>query len=324
MVHYEHAGIAYDENSARINPKLASFGSLPGELRNLAYASTLKVPHIISVKYNAATQQFQTPGVTRQDGRSPVEALKLLSDLDHNIRDEARSYFYNNHVFELETTSQSLSTDPDYMDTYIRFLESISVAGRCAIRWLRMTVIGDTKQHSPDADKALRLWELLTDCINLITLDIDLDIDYFYMDRHTALKAYMSTEGYPIGGPWPEVLEALQSSKNLKRLVLRPVFSSRWYCTVVLGEIYTEPEDHGHVRFVVHRPVDEATRLTAQLKGAVRRHLRGSVSVRVLMQERWELHGADVLIGRTVTTEEWQLMRVGRYGPFGRTFRYRA
>jgi hypothetical protein len=327
MLHYEHAGIAYQENSASINTDIASFASLPGELRNLTYASTLKCSNYISFTYNAATQQLETLGVKRLHGRTPVEALKLLSNVDHSIRAEARSYLFANNFFEIETR-QSLSTDPHYIAIYIKFLDTIGEIGRRSLQWLQLTVKGDSKQHRPTADKAMKLWELIGDCANLSTLDVYAEIDYFYMDQPIALTNYMSTEGYTIGGIWSEVLRSVRSPKNLKRIVLRSVFSSRWcYSTLAMNGHTagsTAPEDLKEVRFVLHRPIDEATSLSEQIKGYVRRDLRGSVGVRVFMTENWNLHGADVLIGQhPATSDKWQLKRAGRCKPFGCEFNYR-
>jgi hypothetical protein len=76
MLDYYFAGIAYQENSARIIPARASFASLSGEIRNVIYSSFLRYPKPISITYNAATQQFQTSGKKHaNDGRIPFEVL---------------------------------------------------------------------------------------------------------------------------------------------------------------------------------------------------------------------------------------------------------
>jgi hypothetical protein len=92
MLDYYFAGIAYQENSARIIPARASFASLSGEIRNVIYSSFLRYPKPISITYNAATQQFQTSGKKHaNDGRTSFEVLELPSNLDHNIHAEVRS-----------------------------------------------------------------------------------------------------------------------------------------------------------------------------------------------------------------------------------------
>lgn len=327
MSNYHHAGIAYQENSSRINISRASFASLPGELRNLTYASILKWSHPISPTFDSTTRRFQTPGLKRIDGRTPLEVLSLLSSLDHNIRTEARSYFFANNIFQVET-SQSLITDADYVAVYIAFLENIGAVGRRSLRWLRLTVSGDSKHHTPTIDKALKFWDLVSDCTNLLTLDVYAEIDYFYMDQRAGLKMYMSTDGYPISNPWPQVLKSIQKLSNLKRVVLRSVFSSRWryFDVVVNGRIVTATrkavEDVKNVKFRVIRPIDEASRLSEQVKGYMRRGLRGLVAVRVLMVETWEHYGAEVLIGLDTASEEWSVLGTGRCKPHGRTFRY--
>jgi hypothetical protein len=320
--------LSYQEHSERINVDRASFASLPGELRNLAYATTLKWSQPISVTFDAATQRFHDPGVKRVDGRTPLQVLALLSDLDHNIRAEARSYFFANNSFELKTT-QSRTTHADYIQVYIKFLEDIGDVGRRSLRWLRLTVDGDSKLHHPTADKAIMFWELIGDCTNLLTLDIYAEIDYFYMDQQAGLKMYMSTDGYPIANPWPVVLESIKYLTNLRRLVLRPVFSSRWrfFEVSVNNRIVTVTrtalEKVEKIRFRVIRPLDEAGRLTDQIKGSIRRGLRGSVGVRVLMTEVWEHYGAEVVIRQKGGKEEgWEVQCTGRCKPHERTFRY--
>jgi hypothetical protein len=201
MLDYHFAGISYQENSARIIPNRASFASLPGEIRNLIYSSFLRYPKPISITYNAATQRFQTTGNKHtNDGRTPLEVLELLSNLDHNIRAEARSYFFANNVFQLET-SQSLGTDPDYIATYMHFLVTIGDIACHSLCWLRLTVSGDTKAHILTFDQALNFWDAISECDNLETLDIYAKIDYFYMDQQAELKAYMYAEGYPVSHP---------------------------------------------------------------------------------------------------------------------------
>ncbi|KAF2026384.1 hypothetical protein EK21DRAFT_115836 [Setomelanomma holmii] len=327
MLHYQNGGLTYQENSARIQIDRASFASLPGELRNLTYASTLKWKGAISVVYDADINRFHTPNIKHVDGRTPLEALELLSDLDYNIRCEARSYFFANNVFQVET-SQHSSTHSDYVETYIAFLANIGEIGRQSLRWLRLTVSGDSKQHHPTRNKGVKLWSLVADCFNLLTLDIYAEIDYFYMDQHAAMKMYMNTNGSPVGSPWPIVLEAMQELTNLKRLVLRPVFSSRWryFDLSVNGKLmcpsHTAREDMQKVRFKVRRPYDEAAALSAQVKGVVRHGLRGTGSVRVLTTETWEHYGADVILNHNKETDEWEPESWGRCKLYGRSFTY--
>jgi len=326
MMYYRHSGINYQENSARINVTRASFASLPGELRNLTYATTLKWPKPISVTYNKHIEHFITH-MTRTKGRTPVEALELLCGIDHNIRCEARSYFFANNTFQIETT-QSFTSDVDYIQIYIDFLENIGLVGRRSLRYLHLMVSGDCKHHVPTANKAMKLWTLIADCGNLVKLDLYAEIDYFYIDQQSALKHFMSTEGAPIGNPWPGVLEALQSLKNLKILALRPVFNGRWrfFDLFVNGRIVTptlvEHLDLTRLRFRVRRPIPEATQVTEQLKGHVRRSLRGSVRVQVLRTERWEEYGRDIHMQRDPKGEEWSFVSAGIIKPYGRAFNY--
>jgi hypothetical protein len=325
--YYNHAGIAYGENSARIIPNLASFASLPGELRNLAYASTLKWTHPMTIKYDNGTHRFHIVDVKRTTGRVPLDVLKLLSSLDHNIRIEARSYFFANNTFQLEA-QQSWTTDPDYIETYIYFLSLIGDVGSRSLRYLRLEATGDPSLHRPNSNKAITFWEYIADCTNLSTLDIYADIDYFYMDQHTGLKFYLSTEGYPISKPWSEVLLAFENLKNLKSLVLHPVFSSRWRCfdIHVDGRITTGQamrQDLTQLRFVLHRPVDEAARVSEQLKGYLRMGLRGKAGVRVVMMGTWGRRRADVIFERDdVAGEDWEMIWPRGTVKLGREFHY--
>jgi hypothetical protein len=314
MLQYRNAGISYQENSARIDTARASFASLPGELRNLTYASTLKWKNPITLTYDAATKHFQMPGVKVVDGRTPLQALELFSGLDHNIRTEARSHFFASNVFQLETKQS---------------LENIGEVGRRSLRWLRLTINGDSKHHFPTLEKATKLWDLLGDCLNLVTLDLYAEIDYFYMDQQPALKQYLSTEGLPFSSPWPIVLSSIKQLPHLKRLVLRPVFSGRWrYFTVAVnGRMGALPRilgaEYRRVRFKVQRPIDEAERLSDQVKGHMRKGLRGKVNVRVLTTETWDLYGKDIVFGRDqVGTDEWGLSWWDIIKPIGRTFNY--
>jgi hypothetical protein len=117
--------------------------------------------------------------------------------------------------------------ETDYIETYSCFLEIIGEVGRRSLRWLKLIGSGDSKQHVPNAENAMKLWELIDDYLNLSTLDIYAEIDYFYMDQQTALKLYMATEGSPVGQPCGEVLTSIAQLKNLERLLLCPVFCSR-------------------------------------------------------------------------------------------------
>jgi len=325
--YYDHAGIVYEENSARINPSLASFASLPGELRNLAYASSLESAPPMTIKYDKKTHRFHVMDVKHTTGRTPLEAFMLLSSLDHNIRTEAQSYFFANNTFHLET-HQSWTTDPDYIEIYMHFLSLIGDVGRRSLRHLRLKVTGDPSLHRPNSDKAIEFWEHIADCTNLSTLDIYADIDYFYMDQQTALKFYLSTEGYPISKPWTEVLLAFRNLTNLKSLVLHPVLSSRWrYFDIrVNGRITTGQamrRDLTQLRFVLHRPADEAARVVEQLKGYLRRGLRGKASVRVVLTETWGRRRADVSFERDdVTSEEWEMIWRGGIVKLGPGFHH--
>jgi hypothetical protein len=77
------------------------------------------------------------------------------------------------------------------------------------------------------------------------------------------------------------------------------------------------------IRFRVIRPINEANSLSEQIKGYMRRGMRGAVGVRVLMTETWDLHGAEVVIGhKAEKSEEREIQFVGRCKPHGRIFRY--
>jgi hypothetical protein len=328
MLQYRNAGMSHQENSERIDITRASFASLPGELRNLTYVSTLLWKHPITLKYDPASKHFHAPDFKLVSGRTPLQTLELFSSLDHNIRTEARSYFFANNVFVLET-KQSVIADADYVQTYITFLENIGETGRRSIRWLRLTVSRDSKHHVPTFKKGIKLWELISDCANLVTLDVFVEIDYFYMDRQACLKSYLSTEGFPVREPWPVVLESVKQLLNLKRLVLRPVFSGRWrYFDVCVTERLGATSvicgaDSRTVQFRGQRPIDEAARLADQVKGYVRRGLRGFVSVRVLTTETWDLYGRELVFRcDRPDTAEWGLCKVDVVKPYERTFQY--
>lgn len=324
---YFHVGIAYQEHSLRLYANRASFASLPGELRNLAYSSALKFPKPVTFSYCDITEHFYITGSKRHDRRTELECLELLSNIDHNIRAEARSYFFANNTLTIKTR-QSLTTDPDYIEKYINFLENIGEIGRRSLRWLRLTVDGDTKLHRPTMDKALKFWALIADCTNLSTLDIYADIDYFYMNQHAGLRMYMCTEGYPISHPWPVPLESIQALKNLKRLVVRTVYSSRWRFFQVAvnlrtAEVLRQMKPSVELKTMhisVHRPRDEATGLSEQLKGFLRRGLRGSTGVRMMLLETWDVYGADVQLVKDKPGDEWKMHDAGRRKPLERRF----
>ncbi|KAF2829133.1 hypothetical protein CC86DRAFT_185022 [Ophiobolus disseminans] len=329
MMYYRHAGINYKENSARIRVTRASFASLPGELRNLTYAATLKWASPITVVYDADTESFTTPNIYHVQGRTPIEALRVLSNLDHNIRCEARSYFFANNIFMIET-KQTLMNDPDYVRTYIAFLEEIGSIGRRSLRWLRLTVSGDSRYDCPTPGKAIKLWTLLGECGNLLNLDIAAEIDYFYIDQQAMLKMFMSTEGYPLDKPWAGVLDSIHRLKNLQRLTFRPVFSGRWrrFAIGVNGEMtehpycYTARDVSRTVLFRIDRPIAEAVQLSDQLKGHVRKGLRGSVRAQVVRTESWDEYGRDILMEHEAGSGVLKFRSAEIIKPFGRTFDY--
>jgi hypothetical protein len=129
------------------------------------------------------------------------------------------------------------------------------------------------------------------------------------MDQQTALKSYMCTEGYPVSHPWSEVLKTIQALPNLKRLVLRPVFSSRWrYFDVADDGTLITPDSTAYearkVPSEIYRPIDEATRLTEQVKGYMRKGLYSEVSVRVVRMEMWGRCDGGVMDGQDEVTTE--------------------
>ena len=319
---------SFQEGSTRAIPTSLCFASLPGELRNHAYAQTLKCKDPITLTYNATTQRFESMGGFLMDGRTPLEALEVLSSIDHYTRQEARSYFFASNFFDVKT-KQNLTTDPDYVQVYINFLENIGETGRRSLRQLRLTVSRDSKEHHPRPQQAIKLWDLLADCINLERLDLFLDADYFYMDQREAMKSYLSTRGFPIYEPWPVVLNALQNMKKLKRLLLYIVFSSRWRHIEV--NVHTrktaaglrEPNTFQRIRFQIKRPIDEAAELTDQVKGVLRQGLRRRVAIQVSTTETWDLYGADMLFGRTVKDgDDLALIGTLRFKPQERRFNY--
>jgi hypothetical protein len=100
----------------------------------------------------------------------------------------------------------------------------------------------------------------------------------------------MYTEGYPVSHPWSEVLKTIQALLNLKRLILRPVFNSRWSYSGVAGDgtLATPDATVYEARKVpceIYRPIDEATRLMEQVSGYVRKGLHSKVSVRIVRME---------------------------------------
>jgi len=296
----------FQEGSKRADPTRLCFASLPAELRNHIYAQTLKYPGPITLHYNTSTHRFTHSGASKTSSRTPFEALSLLSSLDHYICLESRSYFFANNTFCISTT-QTITTDADYVGIYIGFLSSIGATARRSLRNLRLVVRGDSKAHRPCFSTAAHLFALLSSCLNLQYLDLFLEVDYFYMDQVASLKSFLNARGYPVTPPWPVILSCLQQLTHLKRVDLHVVCSSRWRYINFSGSAAAQDTlparddtSSALMRFQVMRPGDEARGLVDQVKGTVRRGLRSKVAVRVCMEETWDLYGADVLIGTTV------------------------
>ncbi|KAH7398494.1 hypothetical protein BKA66DRAFT_508811 [Pyrenochaeta sp. MPI-SDFR-AT-0127] len=289
-----------DEGSSRVTPSNLCFSSLPAELRNNVYAQTLRWQRPLILIYQATTHRFQVPSSNLAGARTPLQALEMLSSLDHYIRQEARSYFFANNCFEIKT-KQNWSTDPDYVQVYINFLEDIGETGRRSLRNVRLTVSGDSKLHRPNHEQAMRFWNLLASCMNLERLDLFLEVDYFYMDQRKALHSYLSTCGLPITDPWPVVLQSLCSLTNLKHLFLHVVYSSRWRHVeakfLIPGGI-CQLDPFERIHFKLKRPIDEAAELSDQIKGVLRARLRRRVAIRTFTTETWNQYGADVLFER--------------------------
>ncbi|KAH9882048.1 hypothetical protein J1614_001220 [Plenodomus biglobosus] len=266
----------YQEGSTRVDISHACFASLPAELRNNIYAETLQLTGPVILTYNAASQRFIIQDRPVVDGRTPLEALALLSNIDDYVRQEARSFFFARNVFELKTT-QTLTADPDYVEAYAKLLGDIGDIGRRSLRNLRLTVSGDSKHNQPNHTTVTRLFDLLAECTNLQRLDLFLEVDCFYMDQRKGLDAYLTTNGAPITEPWPKALDSLGHLRNLVRLKLHVVFSSRWRsvdCHVRNSTSETVPQSFDERRDRDHRPVEEAIALTDQIKGSVRAALR--------------------------------------------------
>lgn len=272
------------------------FSSLPAELRNNAYAQTLRWNCPLVLTYNATTQRFRASKSPSLGTRTPLQALELLSGLDQYIRLEARSYFFANNSFEINT-KQSWTIDPDYVQIYINFLENIGETGRRSLRNLRLNVSGDSKLHRPSCERAIKLWNLLAGCMNLERLDISLEIDYFYMNQRKALSSYLTTQGFPISDPWPVVLQSLSHLRNLKSMFLHVVYSSRW--RHVEFDVYPHfieghEENIDRIKFRISRPIDEASALTDQIRGILRAGLRQRVTIRAATTETWNQYNTNL------------------------------
>lgn len=266
----------YQEGSTRINISHACFASLPAELRNNIYTETLQLTGPVILTYNAASQRFIIQDRPAVDGRTPLEALALLSNIDDYVRHEARSFFFARHIFQLKTT-QTSAADPDYVEVYATLLGKIGDIGRRSLRNLRLTVSGDSKHNQPNHATVTRLFDLLAECTNLQRLDLFLELDYFYMDQRKGLGAYLTTNGAPITEPWPKALDSLGHLTNLVHLKLHVIFSSRWRSVEDLvrnSTSETEPRSFDERRDRDDRPVEEAIALTDQIKGSVRAALR--------------------------------------------------
>ena len=318
----------FQEGSVRIIPRLPCFASLPAELRNNVYQQTLKYHGQLVLFYHVSAQRFQIHPSFSTRSRSPLKALKVFSNLDHYIRQEARSFFFANNSFEI-VTKQNLTTDPDYVQVYIDFLSNIGETGRRSLRQLELVVNGDTKQHLPEPKIAVKFWKLLADCMNLERLHLFLDVDYFYLDQLSEMKYFLSTHGPPINRPWPLVLETLSRLKNLAHVFLSIVFSSRWHHVDVELESTTnksklrDPGAVKRIRFRVKRPINEAAQLTLHVRGFLRRELRYRMTARTLATERWGAYGADLSLGRVQKhCDDLVLLDTGRIKPQERQFNY--
>ncbi|KAF1846540.1 uncharacterized protein K460DRAFT_314067 [Cucurbitaria berberidis CBS 394.84] len=328
MGSFQSRPTSIQEGSTRAEPTNLGFASLPAELRNNTYAQTLRWKGPVTLTYDETSRRFQTPRACLVEGRTPLQALEVLSSLDHYIRREARSYFFANNFIEIKTR-QKFTSDPDYVQVYIHFLENIGETGRWSLRHLRLTVSEDSSPHRPKFEQALKLWSLLADCMNLERLDLFLEVDYFYMDQCDALKSHLSTLGFPVSQPWLVVLQSLRHLENLKRLSLQVVFSSRWRHIEV--NVHTratatglrEPKAFKRVRFQVKRPIDEAAELVDQVKGVLRQGLRRRVAIQVSPTETWDQYGADLTFGRTSKgSDNLVLCGARRFKPQERRFNY--
>ncbi|KAF2855745.1 hypothetical protein T440DRAFT_485864 [Plenodomus tracheiphilus IPT5] len=305
------------EGSTRAYTSHLCFASLPAELRNDVYAQTLGVDRSLSLTYDVASQQFSSQGQTGIAGRTPLEALVVLSSIDHYTRHEARSFFFARNNFEIKTR-QTLEDDPDYVEVYIKFLENIGDIGRGSLSNLRLIVTGDSKRHRPNNAKAIKLFEFLASCTNLKRLDLFLDVDYFYMNQRKGLDSYLTTHGSPISNPWSKLSDSLKLLKNLSNLKLHVVFSSRWRSVDIqvhntwLSDGASEPHTFHDIRFQVNRPREEAEALTDQVKGSVRAALRPrNIRINVVATETWTKYGPDLILTRRPRenkSSDWRLV----------------
>jgi hypothetical protein len=179
-------------------PTTSSLARLAPETRNTIYEFIFDTPQAyFVVATDGAAPSFRLRDRSDQSQYDAVHVLQALGLVDHEIRREARTFFYASKHFIV------LPCGYDYLSVFVHWLYRVGAECRAV---LRKVCFAGYMWYQPSLAYTRRFHGLLRSCTNLRRLTVQMNIWHLCESCTSNLDAYLSMEGPgPYDGPMPQV-----------------------------------------------------------------------------------------------------------------------
>lgn len=211
----------------QINSVLLSFLSLPGEMRNVVYAFALASDSTISIVMDSS-HLYKMRAKDRNSAQY-LETLGVLSRLNHQIRGEARSFFFANNKFAVEAIARiAQSPKIDYVSLYNGFLAWVGEDFRPYMKSLKFQVGSNNYWDKPALKNGQILLRLLSECLNLGVLYLYLDMAYLSGANHNTLATFIRGQDQLPSQCLSAFSKQLKGLSKLKTFRIYSILIPRW------------------------------------------------------------------------------------------------
>ncbi|KAF1937186.1 hypothetical protein EJ02DRAFT_458941 [Clathrospora elynae] len=169
-------------------PGLELLGRLAPEIRNAIYSFLLHSPNdrFFVVPTVNAYGKFKLRERSDDQQHEAIDTLNSLGAVSHEIRREARTYFYVVNRFPV------LCYGYEYLSIWVRWLDAMRPECRTV---LKNVMLHGYMWYQPSVESTQRLHELLRDCTNARHLSIHMSIRHMSEARLSELNAYLNYIG---------------------------------------------------------------------------------------------------------------------------------
>ena len=256
-----------------LNSVVADFDRLPGELRNEIYTLvfTSKDPIQLSLNSNEPfSLRARDPHVNQV-----LHSLEHLCSINDQIRQGARSFFFNENVFDCEVCAEETQIPAfDYVDLYNQFLTWVGRDGCPRLRSLKLRVAAGNRWGPPNWNNLKVFLPLISECSSLHTLYLYLDMDYIAAESSESLRTFLLDNGRLLSMALKAFAEQLTRHLELKCFRIYCLLTPKWSFNVAAVARFRKNHPTFSILDQQYQPKRQANNFVNQLRAELMRKFR--------------------------------------------------